>query len=416
MIRILSNPFRLFALLLLLLLPFFGRTADAQVRVSIDVAVPRPLDESAAASWGERLGWDEQTVLAVAAQLRLFLEERGPDLRAALAPATDRAGALTSASLYADPAAVEQFEDLVRIRHRAVATLASREDEFFRRLSDVPDLLPAEAIDASRNLRRLDRVAAFRCSMRRADLDLRSIVAQLRRDQPLVVTDEAAWTAAWPSYDQELASLHDRRVRDKLESIGKDAAAYHRFGGDMQALAEERMARARSAMGVERAILGANDRWLAAFCGALDAASCRRLREAVEIFLYPEVFPDPLALDVLLDSIAVVDGVDAEARLRARASIESEIAILRSKESEVKRQLIERDEFEAQSMVSHDMRQAVTEAVVRLRAARADAARRALEAVAFLRESAVADQVKALQATLDRIEQLVPGTSASPAR
>jgi hypothetical protein len=390
-------------LLAVVLVAFVSPTV-AQTRVSIDVGLPSVIDASSAESWGERLGWDEPTRRAVADEIERFLGERGASLDAALAPAREQAAGLWSTSMYSDPAAVERFSELLRTRHRAVEAFAAREDELFQRLADERALLAPEAADAARQLRRRDRLTDFACAIDRASIDLRSIAAGLAREAPIVIEDRAAWDALWSNHDRELASLHERRVREHLDFSVSDAEAFHRLGGDAAAHVAYRETNARTRLRTERAILAANERWLETLCTTLDRASARRFEEAVRRTLYPTIFPNPLSLQPLLDSIRIEDVAPSEVWSQVRREIEGEVALLDARETETKRMIVELDEFEALSIISQSARQSVQESVLKLKVMRLEAAKRVVARIEALPAREASEPLKSLKAAIEAIE------------
>lgn len=366
------------------------------VVASIDVAMPAPLDVSAAVRWGELLGWDEATRLAVAKHIREFLDERRADLDSAVAPVVELAAGFEPGSEYRDPAAVEALRSVLRARNRAVSALEFREEELFRRLSDT-EVLPPKGVESARQLRRRDRFEGYPCDTRQAALNLRRVRALLEQDAPLEIDEEAAWEAAWLAHDHELAELHERRLRTGLDVLATDADAFHRAAGDMQAFMADRSIRFRSPLRVDRSIRAANQRWAAAFAEALTPESAQRLREAVDAALFPELTPDRFTLLPLLESIALADGLTPELAKKTRSMLEQEIALVRTREEDVKRVLVEVEEFEALSIVDQGRRQSRTSAIEGLWALRREAAARAvaaLEDVPSLNESAAAQRLR----------------------
>lgn len=372
--------------------------AHAQAVVSIDLAMPAPLDVSAAVRWGELLGWDEATRIAVARHIREFLDERRADLDSAVAPVVELVAGFEHGSQYRDPAAVESLRSIFRARNRAVSALEFREEVLFRRLADT-EVLPSDDVEAARQLRRRDRFEDYPCATRQAALNLRRVRALLEQDAPLEIDEEAAWDAAWLAHDHELAELHERRLRAKFDAGAADAESFHRAAGDMQAFMADRSIRFRSRLRVERSIRAANDRWTAAFAQALVPESAQRFREAVDAALFPELSPDRFTLLPLLESMTLADGVTPELANQTRSMLEQEISLVRAREAEVKRVLVEVEEFEALAIVDQGRRARRATAIEGLWALRREAAARAvaaLEDVPSLNESEAAQRLRAL--------------------
>ena len=214
-----------------------------------------------------------------------------------------------------------------------------------------------------------------------ASVDLRAIEMALDRESQIEILDREAWRAARLSYDFELATLHERRVRLALDMRSEDLRNFRDSNYDPNALVEYRTKRNHRELAVERSIIAANRRWADAFAEVMSPADAERWRDAVRAATYPSLYPNPLELRPLAQAVEGLGASDSEVELEAlRQTLVREIARLASMEPAAESEVVAVAVSESRGVVVQGLREGLEESIARLQRERCEAAARAVEA------------------------------------
>jgi hypothetical protein len=408
------------------------RYGEVQVEpgASIDVALPEPLTSADLDSWIAILDLAPDAALSLRAAVEEFYAARTPDIRQALEPVERAARDLARRSgldLQRLPDAPEAFRDLVRLRNRAVSRFAAIEEDLFAQVAAaVSPESPETVADTIRQLRKRSRTTSTPPKLPMAAVDLRAIESALYKEKPLEILDRDAWMAARPSYDSELATLEERRIRLDLDMIVEDLAYFRDTNHDVRSLLEYRTQQSRRRLAVERSIIAANRRWADAFAQMMSPSDARRWLDAVRAATYPTLYPNPVDLRRLGEALETIGSSEAGVALGAlREMIAGETARLASMETAVEAELVALAVSEARDVVLPAMRLKTEESLARLRRERCESAARVLEmcraatAVRELPELSLLSSALQMHCNDDDPEKgdgTSPQTSASPAR
>jgi len=385
----------------------FGSRAPAQQQgappsapvARIEVALPQPMTLGDADLWIRILKPTGDNAERVRSLVAEFVTREAAEYPRFFGPTLELAESIpASGGLYSTPENLESFRILLRERQRGVNRFGSLEEELFAAIAaELGETAGPALSDAIRQVRRRTRFCAFRCDLPMADLDLRQVVLAFDAVGGLEVVEHDAWVAAWPSYDQELASLEEQRVTRRLKAVLDDAESYHLFSTDLQAFVDDRNGRLSRRLQVERAIISANRRWTACLSEMLSPESGARFREAVDATLYPDLYPNPLDLRPVLNGLPPLTESNRMILKEVHEATEFEIARLAAKESRLEATIMDLAVMESRSIVSHEAREALKQDLEALRLERCEAGKRVLNAARLILELKENPAIEGLQ-------------------
>ena len=364
----------------------FGFEPNPELGARIAVAMPSEVTTVDVEHWISELELDPEAAATLRAAVDDFYSSRTPEIVKVIEPvdraAVDLARRAALQPLMRLPDAPEAFRELVRLRDRAVSRLNALEEELFAHVGSAvsPDAHEAVA-DVIRQLRRRTRHDRTPPELPMASVDLRAVEMALDRESQIEILDREAWRAARLSYDFELATLHERRVRLALDMRSEDLRNFRDSNYDPNALVEYRTKRNHRELAVERSIIAANQRWADAFAEVMSPADAERWRDAVRAATYPSLYPNPLELRPLAQAVEGLGASDSEVELEAlRQTLVREIARLASMEPAAESEVVAVAVSESRGVVVQGLREGLEESIARLQRERCEAAARAVEA------------------------------------
>jgi hypothetical protein len=280
------------------------------------------------------------------------------------------------------PDAPEAYRELVRLRDRAVSRLNAIEEELFSHVGSAvsPDD-PETVTDVIRQLRKRSRYRSAWPKLPMSSVDLRTLEVVLNKDRNFEILEREAWRATRLSYDFELATLHERRIRLDLDMIVEDLEHFRDSNHDVKAQMEHRTKQNRRQIAVERSIIAANRRWADAFAEMMSPADAERWRDAVRAATYPSLYPNPVDLRPLDRAVQALGASDSGGDLEdARQTLVREIARIASMESTAESEVVAVAVSESRGMVVQGLREGLEERIALLQRERCEAAARAVEA------------------------------------
>jgi hypothetical protein len=361
----------------------FGFEPEPGARIS--VAVPDALTTVDVEYWIAVLELEPEAAATLRAAVNDFYDSRTPEIVKAIEPVDRAATELARRAgfqIMQLPDAPEAYRELVRLRDRAVSRFNAIEEELFAHLGSAvsPDA-PEAVADVIRQLRKRSRYRSAPPKLPMASVDLRAIEMSLNKDSHLAIIDRDAWLAARPSYDSELASLHERRIRLNLDMTVEDLKHFRDSNYDPNAQVEYRTKQNRRQIAVERSIIAANRRWADAFAEMMSPDDAERWRNAVREATYPSLYPNPVDLRPLARAVEALGDSDSGGELEAaRQTLVREIARLASMEPTAESELVAVAISESRGVVVRGHRERLEESIARLQLERCESAARAVEA------------------------------------
>lgn len=336
----------------------------------IALLLPPPMTAEDARSWCEDFELPEVTCSVLKEAIAEFAVQERIEHAKIFQRTIDLASALPSVpEIYQSAETLEPLRDVVRERGLAIKRFVALEEGFFAELDSKLAALNLEMIgDSLRQARRISRSVNMRCRLPMAQLSLRAVIRAMRSDRSLAVRDMTEWNAALAGHDHELASLHEQRVMRVFPDILTDVEAFHRFGGDANALVEYRTQTLNGRLRLERAIMAANRRWAEALSQLMEPASSEVFHALVGAALYPALYPNPMELRPLLDQVARLP--DQEACKSCLDRLSAETASLEVMAKGIEPEIVALAVSEARGMVSEDDRLRIVAMVEWLQSAR----------------------------------------------
>lgn len=366
--------------------PSFRRFGfEPQPGASIAVALPDALTTVDVEHWISVLELESEAAATLRAAVDAFYDSRTTEIIKVVEPVNRAASELARRAghqIMTLPDAPEAYRELVRLRDRAVSRFNAIEEELFAHVGSAvsPDA-PEAVTDVVRQLRKRSRYRSAWPKLPMASVDLRTLEVALSKDRKFEILDGEAWRAARLSYDFELATLHERRIRLDLEMIVEDLKHFRDSNHDVKAQMEYRTKQNRRQIAVERSIIAANRRWADAFAEVMSPADAERWRDAVRAATYPSLYPNPLDLRPLAQAVEGLGASDSEVELEAlRQTLVREIARLASMEPAAESEVVAVAVSESRGMVVQGLRKRLDESTARLQRERCEAAARAVEA------------------------------------
>ena len=364
--------------------PFRRFGVEPEPGAKISVAVPEALTTVDVEYWISILELGPDAAATLRAAVDDFYNSRHPEIRKVIEP-VDRAAADLARRAGFDimrlPDAPEAYRDLVRLRDRAVSRLNAIEEDLFAHVAKAvsPDA-PETVADVIRQLRKRSRYQ-WTPKLPMARVDLRAIETALNKESQIEILNREAWRAARPSYDSELATLHERRIRLDLDMIVEDLENFRDSNYDVDALIEHRTKQNRRQLAVERSIIAANRRWADAFAEMMSLDDAERWRDAVREATYPSLYPNPVDLRPLDRAVQALGASDSGGESEAaRQTLVREIARLASMEPTAESEVVAVAVSESRGMVVQGLRERLEESIALLQRQRCESAARAVEA------------------------------------
>ena len=364
-------------------LPFRRFGVEPEPGAKIGVAVPEALTTVDVEYWISILELEPAAAATLRAAVDDFYNSRTPEIRKVIEP-VDRAAADLARRAGFDimrlPDAPEAYRDLVRLRDRAVSRLNAIEEDLFAHVAKAvsPDA-PETVADVIRQLRKRSRYQ-WTPKLPMARVDLRAIETALNKESQIEILNREAWRAARPSYDSELATLHERRIRLDLDMIVEDLENFRDSNYDVDALIEHRTKQNRRQLAVERSIIAANRRWADAFAQMMSPADAERWRDAVRATAYPSLYPNLVDLRRLAQAVGALGSSDSGVEVEAmKQTLVGEIARLAVRESAIESELADVAASESRGLVVQGLREGLEENLARLRRERCESAARSVE-------------------------------------
>jgi hypothetical protein len=361
----------------------FGFEPEPGARIA--VAVPDALTTIDLEYWISVLELEPEAAATLRAAVDDFYESRTPEIVKVIEPVDRAATELARRAgfqIMQLPDAPEAFRELVRLRDRAVSRFNAIEEELFAHVGSAvsPDA-PEMVADVIRQLRKRSRYRSAPPKLPMASVDLRAIAVALNKDSELAILDREAWRAARPSYDSELATLHERRIRLDLDAAVEDLRHFRDSNNDPHAQVEYRTNRSRRQLAVERSIMAANRRWADVFAEMMLPDDAQRWRDAVRAATYPSLYPNPVDLRPLAEAVEALGASDSEVELEAvRQTLAREIARLASMEPTAESEVVAVAVSESRGIAVQGLRERLEESIARLHRERCESAARAVEA------------------------------------
>jgi hypothetical protein len=364
----------------------FGFDPDPELGARIAVAMPSEVTTVDVEHWISVLELGPEAAATLRAAVDDFYGSRAPAIVKVIEP-VDRAAAelarrAARQPLMRLPDAPEAFRELVRLRDRAVSRLNALEEELFAHVGSAVSPDDPEAVaDVIRQLRRRTRHDRTPPELPMASVDLRAIEMALDGESQIGILDREAWRAARLSYDFELATLHERRVRLALDMRSEDLRNFRDSNYDPNALVEYRTRRNHRELAVERSIMAANRRWADVFAEMMLPDDAQRWRDAVRAATYPSLYPNPVDLRPLAQAVEALGASDSEVELEAvRQTLVREIARLALMESAAESEVVAVAVSESRGLAVQGLRERLEESIARLHRERCESAARAVEA------------------------------------
>jgi len=361
----------------------FGFEPEPGARIS--VAVPDALTTVDVEYWIAVLELEPEAAATLRAAVDDFYDSRAPEIVKVIEPVDRAATELARRAgfqIMQLPDAPEAYRELVRLRDRAVSRFNAIEEDLFAHVAKAvsPDA-PETVADVIRQLRKRSRYGSASPKLPMASVDLGAIETALNKDSPLAILDREAWRAARPSYDSELATLHERRIRLDLDTTVEDLKHFRDSNYDLDALVEYRTQRNRRQIAVERSIIAANRRWADAFAEMMSPDDAERWRDAVREATYPSLYPNPVDLRPLDRAVQALGASDSGGESEAaRQTLVREIARLASMEPTAESEVVAVAVSESRGMVVQGLRERLEESIALLQRERCESAARAVEA------------------------------------
>jgi hypothetical protein len=360
----------------------FGFEPEPGARIA--VAVPDALSTVDVEHWIAVLELEPEAAATLRAAVIAFYDSRTPEIVKIIEP-VDRAAAELARragfQIMQLPDAPEAYRELVRLRNRAVSRFNAIEEELFAQVGSAvsPDA-PDTVADVLRQLRKRSRYRSSPPKLPMASVDLRAIEMALNKASPLEILDTEAWRAARPSYDSELATLHEQRIRLDLDMIADDLEHYRASSFDPNAQVEYRTKRNRRQIAVERSIIAANRRWADAFAEMMSPNDAERWRDAVRAANYPSLYPNPVELRPLARAVQALGASDSGGESEAaRQTLVREIARLAAMEPAAESEVVAVAVSESRGMVVQGLRERLEESIAFLQRERCESAIRVVE-------------------------------------
>ena len=364
----------------------FGFDPNPELGARIAVAMPSEVTTIDVEQWISELELGPEAAATLRAAVDDFYGSRTPEIVKVVEPvdraAVDLARRAALQPLMRLPDAPEAFRELVRLRDRAVSRLNALEEELFAHVGSAvsPDA-PETVADVIRQLRRRTRHDRTPPELPMASVDLRAVEMALDRESQIEILDREARRAARLSYDFELATLHERRVRLALDMRSEDLRNFRESNYDTNALVESRTKQNRRQLAVERSIIAANRRWADAFAEVMSPVDADRWRDAVRAATYPSLYPNPVDLRSLDRAVQALEASDSGGDLEAaRQTLVREIARIASMEPTAESEVVAVAVSESRGMVVQELRHGLEESIALLQRERCEAAARAVEA------------------------------------
>ena len=360
----------------------FGFEPEPGARIS--VAVPDALTTVDVEYWIAVLELEPEAAATLRAAVDDFYDSRAPEIVKVIEPVDRAATELARRAgfqIMQLPDAPEAYRELVRLRDRAVSRFNAIEEDLFAHVAKAvsPDA-PETVADVIRQLRKRSRYGSASPKLPMASVDLGAIETALNKDSPLAILDREAWRAARPSYDSELATLHERRIRLDLDTTVEDLKHFRDSNYDLDALVEYRTQRNRRQIAVERSIIAANRRWADAFAQMMSPADAERWRDAVRATTYPSLYPNLVDLRRLAQAVGALGSSDSGVEVEAmKQTLVGEIARLAVRESAIESELADVAASESRGLVVQGLREGLEENLARLRRERCESAARSVE-------------------------------------
>lgn len=360
----------------------FGFEPEPGARIS--VAIPDALTTVDVECWISVLELETEAAATLRAAVDDFYDSRNPEIVKAVEPVDRAATELARRAGFQImhlPDAPEAYRELVRLRDRAVHRFNAIEEELFAHVGSAvsPDA-PETVADVIRQLRKRSRYRSAPPKLPMASVDLRAIEMALNKDSQLAIIDREAWRAARPSYDSELAALHERRIRLDLDMAVEDLRHFRDSNYDPNAQVEYRTNRNRRQITVERSIIAANRRWADAFAEMMSPDDAQRWRDAVREATYPSLYPNPVDLRPLARAVEALGTSDSGGESEAaRQTLVREIARLTAMEPAAESEVVAVAVSESRGMVVQGLRERLEESIAFLQRERCESAVRVVE-------------------------------------
>ena len=360
----------------------FGFEPEPGARIS--VAVPDALTTVDVEYWIAVLELEPEAAATLRAAVDDFYDSRAPEIVKVIEPVDRAATELARRAgfqIMQLPDAPEAYRELVRLRDRAVSRFNAIEEDLFAHVAKAvsPDA-PETVADVIRQLRKRSRYQ-WTPKLPMARVDLRAIETALNKESQIEILNREAWRAARPSYDSELATLHERRIRLDLDMIVEDLENFRDSNYDVDALIEHRTKQNRRQLAVERSIIAANRRWADAFAEMMSLDDAERWRDAVREATYPSLYPNPVDLRPLDRAVQALGASDSGGESEAaRQTLVREIARLASMEPTAESEVVAVAVSESRGMVVQGLRERLEESIALLQRQRCESAARAVEA------------------------------------
>lgn len=363
----------------------FGFDPNTQPGARMAVAMPSEVTTVDVEHWISVLELGPEAAATLRAAVDAFYESRTAEIIKVVEPVDRAASELARRAghrIMQLPDAPEAYRELVRLRDRAVSRLNAIEEELFAHVgSAVSPEAPETVIDVIRQLRKRSRYRSTWPKLPMASVDLRTLEVALSKDRRFEILDGEAWRAARLSYDFELATLHERRIRLDLDMIVEDLEHYRDSNHDPKGQIEHRTRQSRRQLAVERSIIAANRRWADAFAEMMSPADAERWQDAVRAATYPSLYPNPVDLRPLDRAVQALGASDSGGDLEAaRQTLVREIARIASMEPTAESEVVAVAVLESRGVVVQGLREGLEESIALLQRERCEAAARAVEA------------------------------------
>jgi hypothetical protein len=361
----------------------FGFEPEPGARMA--VAIPDALTTVDLEYWISVLELEPEAAATLRAAVDDFYESRTPEIVKVIEPVDRAATELARRAgfqIMQLPDAPEAYRELVRLRDRAVSRFNAIEEELFAHVGSAvsPDA-PETVADVIRQLRKRSRYRSAPPKLPMASVDLRAIAVALNKKSELAILDREAWRTARPSYDSELATLHERRIRLDLDMAVEDLRHFRDSNHDPNAQVEYRTNRNRRQIAVERSIMAANRRWADVFAEMMSPDDAQRWRDAVREATYPSLYPNPVDLRPLARAVQALGAADSgDESEAARQTLAREIARLASMEPTAESEVVAIAVSESRGMAVQGLRERLEESIALLQRERCESAARAVEA------------------------------------
>ncbi len=383
----------------------FGFEPEPGARIS--VAVPDALTTVDIECWIAVLELEPEAAATLRAAVDDFYDSRTPEILKVIEPVDRAATELARRAgfqIMQLPDAPEAYLELVRLRDRAVSRFNAIEEELFAHVgSAVSSDAPEAVADVIRQLRKRSRYRSAPPKLPMASVDLCAIEMKLNKDSQPAIIDRDAWRAARLSYNSELATLLERRIRLDLDMAVEDLKHFRDSNYDPDAQVEYRTRRNRRQIAVERSIIAANRRWADAFAEMMSPDDAERWRNAVREATHPSLYPNPVDLRPLTRAVEALGASDSEGESQAvRQTLVREIAQLASMEPTAESEVVAVAISESSGMVVRGLRERLEKSIVLLQWERCESAARAVEACKAIPQAKDLPELTALISAIQR--------------